>query len=177
MIAIQNGISMEELNDWLADTSLELLRTSPDMPSAKIRPLRSTIYEDAMVNSNTQRGNKPQTSKGVKTMENKIKSEIRIEWEQMGCMPCDMGITGEMIINECDQKVYLAVSFTPEGDFYTVNNASIFDDENEFAANIIEEYDDIHQIVKSKYFAELMEIDEQLNVEIAKRNQTLKTNY
>lgn len=167
MAGINNGFSMDVVNDVLENRSFEMIKISPEMPSAKIRPHRSTILQTSDLYSNTERGQEPPERKGDIIM----KSEIRVEWEQMGCMPCDMGITAELQTNEFGETVYVCASYTPEGDFYTVSRESYFDEEAFMNSERIEEYDNFRDAMSSKYYKDFIELDKEVDIKVAERKQ------
>ncbi len=92
MAAIQKGAGIDELNGWLEKFSQPLLRTSPDMPAAKIRPERSTLSSEKPVYSGSERGYEPLKKRSAEEMNI---TGTKTSVEQTGLAPVDLAVGAE----------------------------------------------------------------------------------
>ena len=157
MAAIQTGVEWYTLNEWLEKAGYPLLKVSPDMPSAKIGPVRSTVLYQDMINSNADEGRKPSTQRRFIKMK---KSEPFVVAEHFGNAPFDFFYMAELELTADDgRRVYTRACFWPDGtSAYMLCSRSVQEveiDEDE----PLELYESLEDASISEYFPYFLELD------------------
>lgn len=159
---IKKAMSMDDINMCLESCDYPLIRISPDMPGAKIRPSRTKQDENSVVEYHSESEQDARFRKGVDSMKNENESyqvlDIKIE-----NIPWMMIVYAEAKIIDSDgQTRYVSVSYTGDGDFFEVHSKSLDDDDID-ADCIIEQYDSLRDAISSGYIKLFCELDRRLD--------------
>ncbi len=172
--AVLGSLSIEKLNDALEATGHVLLRTTPEMPSAKVGPGRSTSSLQKSLNFELGK----EISSNPKERFRKMKKiGTKIIAEQIGMAPMDIGVTAECKLQGDDGDiVYVQVSFTPYTSIYMVSKSSLYEDISPEDMIKLESYESLEEASESQFFLDFVELDkltdQRMEEELKKTNDT-----
>lgn len=165
--AIQERVGIDELNEWLEKCGQPLLRTSPDMPSVKVGPSRSTLFSGDPVYSESRKGQEPLRKRSVDEM--KIKN-TRTSAEQTGMAPVDLAIGAEYeFVTEDGKTLFAQAFFENEISFFAINEVSMYVEQYLTESREIEHYETLRDAAESQYFLLYLELDKLTDKEVAKK--------
>lgn len=165
--AIQEGIGIDGLNDWLEKCNEPLLRTSPEMPSAKVGPGRSTLFSNDPVYSESRKGHEPLRKRSINEMEIK---NTKTSAEQVGMAPVDLAVGAEYEFVDEDGKIlYAQAFFTSEFSFFAINEVSMYVEQYLTDSKELEHYETLTEASVSQYFPLFLELDKLTDKEVAKK--------
>ena len=165
--AIQEGVGIDELNLWLEKCKVPLLRTSPEMPSVKVGPARSTLFSADPLYSESRKGHEPLKKRSIDEMEIKnTKSSV----EQTGLAPVDLAIGAEYeFVSDGGQTLYAQAFFEGEYSFFAINETSMYVEQYLTDSKELERYETLTESNVSEYFPLFLELDKLTDKEVAKK--------
>ncbi len=165
--AIQAKAGIDELNEWLEKCGQPLLRTSPDMPSAKVGPNRSTPVSENPVYSELRKGEKPLKKRSVEEMEIK---NTKTSVEQVGMAPIDLAIGAEYeLLDEDGKTLFVQAFFETDYTFFAVDKVSMYVEQYLTDSKEIERYETLKDAAESQFFPLFLELDKLTDKEFAKK--------
>ena len=162
-LAIENGLDIDGVNDWLEKAGFVLLRTSTDMPSAPIE-LSSDHFLTHTENSSSKEGQH-------------IYEEIdrQIDACRCGNAPIDNDYLGILTVeDETGKRYYIVSIYSVEGEFFFVvdeeeyerysvdDNATMLEDVNK-----LEYYESFIDTALSEFFPYFLELDRATDKKVA----------
>lgn len=165
--AILGKTGIDDLNETLKSLGFPMLRTSPDMPSAKVGPVRSTYGSLNSINFVSDEGDAPKMSRRFKDMK-KINTTVKAE--RAGCAPIDIAVGGEFELADDNGKtVFAQAYFGPEISFYAVDEVSLYDEQYMDKTAQLEYYESLEEAGDSEYLMYFVELDKLTDVEYLQR--------
>lgn len=105
-LGISEGKDIDEINDWLEKSGFYLIRTSPDMPSAPIKPLGVDHVEPSMENVGDFSVGKIVSSEDLDDIGDYEESDIQLHAERCGPAPMDYMYWGEIKLQNEEENTY-----------------------------------------------------------------------
>lgn len=169
--AIMGETGIDTLNETLEKIGLPLLRTSPEMPSVKVGPARSTSFMKNLVSSISDEGDEPRSERRLIKMK-KVNTNTSVE--QVGMAPVDLAIGAEFELRDNKGKtVFAQAYFHPEFSFFAINKTSMYKEEymEKGTKTEMEHYETLEDAYESKYFMFFVELDKLTDEKV---NEALK---
>lgn len=167
-LGISEGKDMDEINDWLEKSGFYLIRTSPDMPSAPIKPLEVDHVEPSMEQTREFSGGKIVLSEDSDDIGDYEESDIQIHAERCGPAPMDYMYWGEIKLQNEEENIYYVRNYYhPEGEVMVVMTDEMRDKLVEavnkgdacYTAETLEEYVSLEEAASSRFFKWFLELD------------------
>ena len=164
-LGINEGKDIDEINDWLEKSGFYFIRTSPDMPSAPIKPLEVDHREPSMEHIEDFSVEKRVSSDDIDDYE---ESDIQLHAERCGPAPMDYMYWGEIKLqNEEENRYYVRNYYNPEGEVFVLLTEEMRDKlveaENkgdaQYNAETLEEYLSLEDAASSRFFKWFLELD------------------
>lgn len=157
MVGLNDRVSVDEMNDCLEHCGYLALRTSPEMPSVKVGPVRSTFNQDSIVYSESERQKHFKKRRRGRSME---KINTIVTAEPHGMAPTDVFIAAEIELLDGKQTLYAQACFWPDGEsFFAVDKVSMYKPEYEKSSDCIERFKTLSLATESEFFEVYLELD------------------
>ena len=167
-LGISEGKDIDEINEWLEKSGFCLLRTSPDMPSAPIKPLEVDYVEfSAGDNGDLPKGH-ISSNDDFDVINDYEEVDIQIHAERYGHAPMDYMYWGEIKLQNYEGNIYYIRNFYfPEGENMAVLTEEMHDKymqaekEGEIQQDIepLEAYESLEEAASSQFFKWFLELD------------------
>lgn len=158
---INEGVSIDTLDDWLELCEFPLLRTSPDMPSADLGPRRSTSADPSMAQSYLEKS----ISNRRKNMEELY---TKVDAQHCGNAPFDYVYVGEIQVKSGTEIFYVQGIFPPDGcDSFQVAKKTLFSEEDFSEEDYVEGFESLEDAAGSDFFKYYLKIDKLTDQKVA----------
>ena len=174
-LGINEGKDIDEINDWLEKSGFYLIRTSPDMPSAPIKPLGVDHVEPLMENVGDFSVGKIVSSENIDDIGDYEESDIQLHAERCGPAPMDYMYWGEIKLqNEEENTYYVRNYYYPDGEVFVVLTDKMRDKLEEaknkgddcYTAESLEEYESLEDAASSRFFKWFLELDRETDEKV-----------
>ena len=167
-LGISEGKDIDEINDWLEKSGFYLIRTSPDMPSAPIKPLETVPMEAPAEYAGDSSEGKISTDEGDDDIGDYEEADIQIHAERCGHAPMDYMYWGEIKLQNYEGNTYYVRNYYhPEGEVFAVLTEEMRDKlveaeknrDARYTAETLEEYVALEEAASSRFFKWFLELD------------------
>ena len=167
-LGISDGKDIDDINDWLQKSGFYLLRTSPDMPSAPIKPLETDHVAVPAEHDGDLSGGKKSFVEGADDISDYEEVDIQLHAERCGHAPMDYMYWGEIKLQNYEGNIYYVRNYYhPEGENMEVLTEEMRDryvraeEEGGVPQDIepLEAYESLEEAASSQFFKWFLELD------------------
>ena len=167
-LGISEGKDIDEINDWLEKSGFYLIKTSPDMPSATIKPLRAAPMEALLEHAGDSSEGKTSSDEDYDDISDYEEADIQIHAERCGHAAMDYMYWGEIKLQNYEGKIYYVRNYYhPEGEKMEVLTEEMHDKyvqaekDGDIPLDIepLEAYESLEKAASSQFFKWFLELD------------------
>ena len=171
-LGISEGKDIDEINDWLEKSGFYLIKTSPDMPSAPIKPLEAARVEASEEYSKDLSEGNISPDKDTDDIIDYEEAGIQLHAERCGNAPMDYMYWGEIKLQNYEGNIYYVRNYYhPEGENMEVlteemhNKCVEAEKEGGFPQDIepLEAYESLEGAASSQFFKWFLELDREMD--------------
>ena len=174
-LGISEGKDIDEINDWLEKSGFYLIKTSPDMPSAPIKPLEAIHMETSAEYAGGSSEGKISSDEDYDDIGDYEEADIQLHAERCGHAPMDYMYWGEIKLQNYEGKIYYVRNYYhPEGENMEVLTEEMHEKyvqaekEGGFSQDIepLEAYESLEEAASSQFFKWFLELDRETDAKV-----------